>query len=275
MIRTSQRTLYNIDLHLCQLLQKPYEPLTNTTLNEKFNILPKTTLPTGVYPSLKYYAIGVGGESVLDGVDGFKYSEHSPTDAALFQHIPFVMRNVLTNDLTDAEKANYRLRALEYHNGIQYACYYLKVITDFEIKPYFYSIKTLKEGTTVSSPTLSILDTNTSDLLNPTPKSRSITFENSNTINYITKLAKLNFTLLPSDIADLKNSLDILELSSSNITEIGVCTGIDIVSAGMSEVLAAQVAFHVGVNLDIMSAFANNESIMKSIEIGGSETYLT
>lgn len=275
MIRTSQRTLYNIDLHLHQMLEKAYEPIENTTLNEKFGILTTTPLPTGVYPTLKYYAIGVGGESTLDGNNDFNYSEHSPIDAALFKHIPFVMRNAITNDLTAEEKANYRMRTLEYHNGIQYACYYLKVITDFDLKSYFYSIRTLSEGISVSSPSLSILDTNKSELLNPTPKSRKVSFDTSNTIDYITKLAKLNFSLLDDDIKELKDVLTILDLTNRKLTEIGICTGIDVDNKGVKESLATQIAFHVGVNIDLMMAFANNESIQKSIEIGGSEPYIT
>ena len=50
MVRNSQRTLYNVDLHLHQMLGKDYEPIENTTLNEKFQVLPNDKLPAGIYP---------------------------------------------------------------------------------------------------------------------------------------------------------------------------------------------------------------------------------
>lgn len=57
MTTSSQRTLFGIDLQLAQLYGEDYTCLPNTTLNEKFNILPEINVPPGQYPTLKYITI--------------------------------------------------------------------------------------------------------------------------------------------------------------------------------------------------------------------------
>src|SRR5574344_1159200 len=92
MVIASQRTVYNVALHLAMLFNKPYKILSNTTLNEKFEIEANNELADGVYPSLKYIGIGIGGSVLLDNTDAYTYSEHSPVQGALFEHIPYVLR---------------------------------------------------------------------------------------------------------------------------------------------------------------------------------------
>ena len=65
------------------------------SLNEKFEILKDTaaiTLEKGFYPEINYFCIGNGGSTLASGVKGYTYSRHSALDAALFNHIPFVLR---------------------------------------------------------------------------------------------------------------------------------------------------------------------------------------
>ena len=108
MIINAQRTLYNVDLYLNIMLRKDYKIIANTSLNEKFDILSKVPVPAGVYPTLQYWAIGTGGNNVIGNTTGFSYSEHTPLDGALFNHVPFIMRPV-TDDLTALEKSKYRI----------------------------------------------------------------------------------------------------------------------------------------------------------------------
>ena len=271
MVRNPQRTLFNIDLHLHQLLGKDYEAPENTTLNEKFQILPNEKLPTGIYPTLNYYAIGCGGNVVVDNVGTYHYSEHLPVDAALFQHVPFVMRDISNVDLTLTERSNYRLRLVKNYNGINYACYYLKVVPSYDLKPIFHKIRTLESGTSISSPTLSIMDLTQSSILNPVPVIRDLTYKNQNEIGFVTKIAKLTFSLTPAEIIDIQNCLKIMSLDNKNISEIGLVTGHDITVGGAKEVISAQIAIHLGVNLDLTAEIVKGKTIMKTIEIGGGE----
>lgn len=271
MVRNSQRTLYNVDLHLHQLLGKQYEPTENTTLNEKFQILPNEKLPAGVYPTLKYYAIGVGGTLNIDNVNKYSYSEHLAIDAALFEHIPFIMRNVNETDLTTEERANYRLRVIKNFNGINYACYYLKVIPSYELKPTFHMIRTVENGVAVSSPTLSVLNMTNSQILSPEPTNRDLTFENQNNLGFVTKVAKLTFSLTPLELEEISNCLKIMNLNNSGLTEIGIVTGHDIETGGVKEAICTQIAMHLGINFNLATEMAKGSTIIKILEIGGGE----
>ena len=213
MVISSQRTLYNVDLHLSMLLGRDYMTKPNTTLNEKFDVLADVNVPEGMYPKLQYYCIGIGGDQLSESVSGFPVSEHSPMDAALFEQIPFVIRPI-QQDLTPTERANYRFRVIETIKNETYVCYYLKVIP---------------------------------------------------------KIAKLEFNLMHNDIKELENVLNVLGKDGKQLTEIGVCTGIDNLIDGNVEASSVQIAFHLGVNLDLVQSINVDNNIIRVIEIGGSE----
>lgn len=274
MVRTSQATIYSIDLALHRMLGKEYTPLLNTTLNEKFNILTSEDIPGKTYPELKYFTIGVGGDNIIPGNDKYNLSEHSPIDGALFKHIPFVMKP-LNQDLTEEEAEPYRLRCVETISGVQYACYYAKVIPEPELKPFFYSIRTINNGTTVSAPTLTILDTNTSEILNPTPKIRELTYNNNTTSEFITKIAKIVFRLTKDEIDSIKSVLKIRNVDKGQITEIGVCSGIEkTLKSGKKEAICCQIMYHIGVTLSLALDLVSGDQIAQTLEIGGSEPLL-
>jgi hypothetical protein len=265
MITNAQRTIFGVDLGLSMLMDKPYNCLPNTTLNEKFNILPNYPIEEGTYPKLKYYSIGVGGNDVIEGNGGYSYNQHSAVDAALFSHIPFVMRTLET-DLTPVERSKYRFRKIEIFDNVEYACYYLKLIDGYDLRDYFYNITSVNGDST-----LSVFDINTDKLLNPVPKLRGSNIEDVNTANYITKLAKLEFSLPTSEMEELKNVFNIRRLEVEKLTEIGICTGIDTETNDGIEAVNVQVSFHVGVSVELSVLFNNNSSLSRSIELGGSE----
>ena len=274
MVRSSQRTLYMCDIDLHRQLGVPYTPLVNTTLNEKFSVLINEDIPTDTYPKLVGYVIGIGGTVNIEGYEGYTFNEHSPVDGALFEHIPFVMREV-TADLSDEERSKYRLRTIETINNTQYACYYMRVIPSFELKPTFYSIKTVMNSTSVSSPTLSIFDTNASAILNPKPRNRSVDYKTSNTAEYVTKIAKVDFILNEIEQVEINNCLKIKGKDQNIITEIGLCTGIDIEDqSGCLETLATQVAYHIAVNFSLATELVGGGNINKAIELGGLEPFI-
>lgn len=265
MILNSQRTIYGLDLELTRLAGKQYNVIDNTSLNEKFNVLTEEAVPENVYPTLKYFAIGVGEVDIIESNTGYSYSKHSPVDAALFKHIPFVMKP-LDEDLLPSEQERYRFRKIETHNGINYACYYLRAIETFELKDDFYKVST-SEGLSG----LSIFDTNTDILLNPIPKDRSRHVLDPDTAEYILKVMKIEFSLTNTEITDLREVLTLLQYTENNITEIGLCTGIDKVVDGSVEATCVQISHHVGVNIELAIYLNNNNSFLRSIELGGGE----
>jgi hypothetical protein len=98
MVLNSQKTIYGLHLNLAKMLNLPYVISDNTTLNEKFQIANNETLANNEYTSIKYYTIGNGGVNIINNGNGYSYSEHSPVDAALFNHIPWIMREI-NNDV--------------------------------------------------------------------------------------------------------------------------------------------------------------------------------
>lgn len=270
MIINSQRTLYNVDLYLNIMLRKDYKVIPNTSLNEKFDILSRVTVPSGVYPTLKYWAIGTGGNNVIENTTGFSYSEHTPLDGALFNHVPFIMRPV-TDDLSALEKANYRMRKVEIINDIEYACYYLKIIPNVNLTSDFYKIVTRQMPDGHKDSMLYLVDMNDPAILNPTPRDRRVDIETIDSTIALTKLAKLEFNLSEVELEELKKVYELRKIERGQITELAACTGIDNDSLGYTEATCTQVAFFFGVDLDLTVDINNKGEINKVLEIGGGE----
>jgi hypothetical protein len=273
MILNSQRTLFAIDLEQYMLFNQPYSPLENTTLNEKFQVLSSIKPAVNTYPYLNVIVIGIGGLQNITDENSYNFSQHSPLDGALFEHIPFIVRDS-NNDLTAAEKANYRLRTIEVVNNKDYVCYYGKVITPPTIKSTFHTIKTINDTTQNTAPTLSTLDMTSSEILSPKPKTRSFSYDTINGIDYVTKLNKVEFVLNVSEITEIKQGCDKLGKTSDIITELGLCTSCDFNNGNYTEAICTQVAFHIGVNFNMTTSLANNTAIQKSIELGGLEPFI-
>lgn len=269
MVRASQRTLYMIDIDLHRQLGAEYSPLENTTLNEKFSVLQSEDTPKG-YPVITGYVIGIGGSPMIDGAPNYVLNEHSPIDGALFEHIPFIMRP-LEADLNDAERENYRLRVVETINNTQYVSYYMKVLDSYVINSNFYTIKTVYDGTNVSSPSLSVFDNNVETILNPSPRPRKLDYKTSKGCEYISKLCKLNFTLTSLEQEEIKNVLTIKNKESRLLTELGICTGITIDCSYGKESMITQIAYHVPVNFDLTVDLVEGRDMVKTIELGGLE----
>lgn len=264
MVLTSQRTVYNIALHLSMLFNKSYTLLSNTTMNEKFEIEAGNIIPEGRYPTLKYIGIGIGGNAVIENSNAYTYSEHSPIQGVLYEHIPFVLRKP-NNDITLGERVKYRFRKVINIDGDPYIAYYLKVIDNFDLRDNFFNIKQTPEGSV-----LSVFDTNIPEILNPIPHNRNIVYDSD--MEYITKIANIKFILTNEELKELNNVLTILNKNTSTITEIVLATGIDkILNDGSIEATCVQAGFYVNMNLDITNQLKNNLSITKSIELGGTE----
>ena len=73
------------------------------------------------------------------------------------------------------------------------------------------------------------------------------------------------------DMKELRNVRKILGKEGHQLTEIGVCTGIDNFTGGKVEASSVQIAFHLGVNLDLVQSINVDNNIIRVIEIGGSE----
>lgn len=272
MVRTSQKTLYATDLNLCMLAGIEYKPQANTTLNEKFGINTTASAPSGQYPKLNYFCLGIGGQSPIQGDGAYISSEHSPLDAALFQHVPFIMRPV-KSDLTLSERSDYRMRVLTTVAGVQYACYYIKVIPSFDVPEYFNTINTITPNDTTKLPysTISVLDTNVPEILSPTPRTRNIDINKIDTITKVTKIARITIDFNETEIAEIRNAMKILGYTTSSVKELGLVSGYDIATDAGKEIIHAQILFHIGTEMELTIDFATKSTIKRVIELGGEE----
>lgn len=242
------RTAYGSNLQASQLLGIPVKILPNTTLNEKFNIQSGIAISTTDVPKMRYAAIGNGGHRLTVGASGIPLPEplqHSPTDAALFNHIPFVLRE-LTNDLSAQDRLKYALRRIETHDTTTYVAYYLKRL-DYTDVVTALNYKSVTNGVTTTTPFLP-----TSTNLSPTPAATSPVGANLTTGDYVTSSAKIPFSLSEADVTELINVAVIIYglAAYAIISEVALVSGVDkLITASSSnngsfsfnEVIGAQV----------------------------------
>ena len=191
---------------------------TNSTLNAKYNNQ-KTALPTAL-PSVAYFGIGIGGCYNVSSINLVQPYPVLQTNMDLYQPIPF--RCVpQTQDLTAAERAQYRMRVLQSFNGNNYWCYYLKMIT------FSQSSVSITETDTVTN-LMTPYTLNYADL-NPTPPAVSSngTITPSNT--------EINVSIastLPVTGAEVTESINVIyngNLLYARLSEIGLYSGQDLV----------------------------------------------
>lgn len=149
----SVTTLIGSKLLLSKLLPIAYDQDKEYTLNSHLNIFPSEDLETE--PKLQYFGVGIGGTYNAD--DGFLSSAYQPDrkNLNLYNLIPIRCRPV-DEDLTAAERANYRLRTRETINGADYYLYYLKVLSiDDAVKFKRYTLSGTEEAYELSRENLS------------------------------------------------------------------------------------------------------------------------
>lgn len=116
-------TLIGSGLNLSALLPIDFTEQREFTLNNDLNIFPNE--PFEVRPKLRYFGVGIRGAYNAD--DGILSSAYNPSklNMNLFTPIPLRCRPI-DEDLTDAERAQYRLRKRQTIKGEEYFLYYLK-----------------------------------------------------------------------------------------------------------------------------------------------------
>jgi hypothetical protein len=272
------RTVYSAHLQTAQYMNLPLTIKPNSTLNEKFNIHANLTLTTNELPTLKYFCIGNGGVRVTVGADGTPRTEvvqHRPRDAALYKHLPFVLRPV-NSDLTAGERIKYRLRRLETHNGSTYAAYYARTM-DFSSTVPVLELRTVNAGVITSTE----FSPNIGDL-NPTPPAIGSGGVLITTGDYIAANAKVPFTMSVTDIEEFMNVCNVLygDPNYAIISEIALCSGADRsvtgdfngTTIGYTESIATQICNFVGTFLP-MNAINRNMTVM--LNVGSVEPLLT
>jgi hypothetical protein len=271
------RTITGAELQTCQLLgiKSPLRPYT--TLNEKFKIAETVAIADTDRSSIKYIGIGNGGHRMVIGTNGIAKPEpvqHTPRDSALYNQLPFVLR-LQANDLSPTERAQYRLRRLETHDGQLYAAYYLKVLDLTGTQPKL-EIRSVKDGMTVSLP----FEHTASDL-NPIPPAISSTGVLTTTGDYIAATAKVPFIMSALDIEEFLNVCNVIygDPNYAMISEIALVAGIDRVTSG--DFSGVSVAYTESIQAQIISFISsfyslafNTDGLTLNFDVGNLEPLL-
>lgn len=119
------RSLMSGKLSLAQMLPVDYVEDMNTTLNYKYNVAP-TIKPVGP-PKIRYFGIGIGGRYIADDAALTAVFKSKLTDMDLYRPIPFRLVPI-DEDISAAERAQYRMRVRMTVRDVEYYAYYLKMI---------------------------------------------------------------------------------------------------------------------------------------------------
>lgn len=276
-MRIITRTIYGSHLQTAKLLGLQFQTAPNSTLNEKFGVLPNVGLEEGVYPKIGYYCIGNRGHRIITGADGIPYTSpinHRATDAALFNHVPFVLREY-TNDLTLQQRSQYGLRRLERHNDIDYIAYYLKRVNTSNVTGEMVHTR-VKDGSEQTSEFVP-----GSNNLNPQPPEMPNEAPITTEGNYLTTSAIIDVDFTEFDVEEYVNVTRILYNTEDRavISEIGLCTGVDYTTTGESpngefnyrDAIAVQIATHIN---GYYPVGYSNQGFTLQIEAGATEPLL-
>jgi hypothetical protein len=278
------RTVYGSFLQTCDYINHQLPVLPNTTLNEKFTILVDEVLAPGENPAVAYLAIGNKGHKFSIGAEGVAKPEilqHRPTDAALYNQLPFVLRD-MSADLTPVERAKYAFRKVVTYNGVDYIAYYLKRVDTSLVAPEM-SYKTVVTDpvtntvTTVVEPFVP-----TTANLNPTPPTLSSVGTTVTTGDYVASTAKIQLDLSANEVQELLNVCNIMygDEAYAIISEVALVSGVDRiysltyegVTSNYKEVIAAQVCSFISTFISVQHS---TNGVSNILDIGSTEPLLT
>lgn len=276
--RIVRRSIYGSSLQTKKLMGLPFEMVPNTTLNEKFGIMSGIAPSENQMPDVRYFAIGNGGHRQRVGSNSIPYTtpiEHRASHASLYNHIPFVLREI-NDDLSPERRAQYGLRIIEEHNGTQYFAYYLKRLDLSEVDETLH-ITTIQDGVSTRLPFEP-----TSSELNPTPPevpSEGVIPTNGNTLE---TAAMVNVDFTAEDVAELVNVAEVLydNPNLAIVSEVALCSGVDrTISApavgnttiNFKEVIACQIASFISTYYPLTNS---NKGFDFDLEMGAVEPLL-
>lgn len=253
---------------------KPVVAPTNSTLNQKFDVQASVALADSDIPVNKYVFIGNGGHRMVTGSDGVAYPEiirHLARHSGLYNHLPFVMR-LVTDDLSASERANYRIRKIETHDSVTYACYYGKLLDMSSTTPAL-ELRTITDGVVTSEAfTYTLSD------LSPTPPDSGSSGVVDTEGDYIASTAKIPFVMSSDDIDEFLNVANILYGTDNLaiISEMALASGVDRsvvgdfngTQASYTEVIGCQINSFIGL---FFAAKFNNNGLTIQFDLGSSE----
>ena len=273
-MRTITRTVYGARLQTLQYFGLPYTHINHTTLNEKFDVFPDQRPEVGEMPRNRYYCIGNRGHRLAVGADGSPITDelqHQPSDASLFNFLPFIMRRA-DEDLSSGDRAKYCLRKAVTYGGVNYIAYYGKRLNLTDVTVQMLN-NVVDEGVTTVTPF-----TPTGSNLNPTPPNIPPTGSIVTSGDFLAVSALIDLDLDAEAIAEIVECAAIIygDERMAIISEVALVAGVDKIltaTAGFNynEVVEATVTAFL---TDYQAVSYSNSGLKLTLDVGAVEPLL-
>lgn len=241
--------------------------LPHTTLNEKFGFRPDDKSSNAHV--VECFCIGFGGHrGYMSNLNVYLSTsiDHYPDHAALYRHLPFLIREP-GNDLSADERNKYAGRVLLTDpDGKTWIAYMLKVLSKENLSVGSYRSVRAPDGTVTSDEY-----TPDSSALNPTPPKLDVnnidkvvtssTFYNAN--------AELDLSLTPADCAELMTVARVLyrDEQYALVSEYGIVSGSFATVSGDNG-LGGQIQYRELIQSQIVNFLTNRGSAADDSDAG-------
>lgn len=209
-----------------------YPIYPTTTLNTKYNVYPNLTDGILSAPPINCFGIGIRGFYNVGDQTQCKPYQPKPEECDLYYPIPFRIVP-LDEDLSAAERNQYRMRVEKTINGNRYMCYYLKRL---ELLDHSAAVVRIDPTSGQELPYEF-----SSDFLNPTPTIAEDSGVLDGTVTETVVYKRLRATITGAEVYEAINVLFDGDLTMAKISEWGLYSSMDQVVVGYD---AANVSFN-------------------------------
>lgn len=240
-----------------------YPLMPNTTINTKYNVYPNLNDGIKTAPTLKYFGIGINGfYNTGDKIQGSPYQPKAH-ELDLYEPIPF--RCVpIDEDLSTAERAQYRMRVEQTFHGNRYWCYYLKCLEAVDNSAQIVRIDPV---TGQESP----YDFS-SEYLYPKPVVPDVSGVIEGTVTEIVVTKRVRASLTGSEVYEAINVIYEGDLTMAKISEWGIYTGTDQLVQGY-DALGLQFSYTEAIYTQLAYKLCNTGTGVHSVQWDGSRIF--
>lgn len=270
------RSIIGDKLQTAQKVNRPYTYSPNSVMNDILGVLANDR-PAGI-PWTQYATLGIGGLATKY-YDNNTRAElyplpHDPSHTGLYSQVPWVIRPV-QNDLTAAEVKKFRLRTLQDFNGVRCAVYWARPM-DLTNTTVRIEYRKIQNGQIVSDPWE---PSQANQFPKPPVLGQGETLVTGD--DYLAATAKTTLKFTSWDMTELVNVANIMFKSENALllTEIGLCSGIDVQHRGNFNGQSLAYTEASGVQItDFVSVFLptnfNRAGASVNLDIGSVEPLL-
>nr|DAQ55487.1 MAG TPA: hypothetical protein [Caudoviricetes sp.] len=201
---------------------------TQSAVNAEYQFVPQSTINfkyqnfhqehNQIVPILLYFGLGLNGFYNTDDTNKGKPYVPKAKELDLYQPIPIRCVPV-DQDLTKAERANYRMRVRRTVNGLDYYCYYLKKITPLDT-----TVKILQ--TDPDTQITTDYEISASDLT-PVPVKPTTSGVQNGIITEVNVSFRIELNWLGKEVLEAIEVLYDGDMTMAKISEIGIYSGED------------------------------------------------